>query len=430
MDDAREQGAPPDQQRLMFDAMSAFLGQYNRIQSEPLRKLTRSMMFYQNVRTLLLVVFSSIPEFATLFLRAGNFGRAWSVIRASARDAFSNESGSKSAKLLRLYGFAVDQLDAMAFDEFKQAKDYNSKLDRANEAWFRMTGLTRWTNFMRGLSLNVSLDFIQDHALRASAGLDASDDSLRRLRELGLSVADVTVWVTAGQPVYGQAGVTHEDLRTDLTRPKSRTSLSKEQLDSIQRVTGAVTRMVNEIVVNPAAPMKPLWRSDERFALVGQLGSFAYGFLSQVLSRVWHELTRDGATTQMRMQVALSVALMLPLVALGIELRELFQYRLPGFIGLKSKNPPATDDMSVPQYLGTLVSRAGLTGIAQLGVDATSAAMSNKSPLLSFLGPSLGQVSDAFTQPLYKTVPGAIPFIASVPGMRDPIRAGLKELGE
>lgn len=46
------------------------------------------------------------------------------------------------------------------------------------------------------------------------------------------------------------------------------------------------------------------------------------------------------------------------------------------------------------------------------------------------MGPTLGQVSDAFTQPLYKTVPGAIPFIASVPGMRDPIRAGLKELRE
>lgn len=430
MADAREQGATPDQQRLMFDAMSAFLGQYNRIQSDPLRRLTRSMMLYQNVRTLLFVVFSSVPEFATLFLRAGNFGRAWSVIRASARDAISNGRTSQSAKLLRLYGFAVDQLDALAFDEFKQAKDYNSKLDRANEAWFRMTGLTRWTNFMRGLSLNVSLDYIKDHASRVAEGLDASGDSLRRLQELGLSVSDVAAWAVARQPVYGQAGVTHEALRTDLTRPTPRTDLSKEQLDAIQRVTGAVTRMINEIVVNPTAAMKPLWRSDEHFALLGQLGSFTYGFLNQVLSRVWHELTRDGATTQMRVQVALSVALMLPLVALGIELRELFQYRLPGFIGLKSKNPPATDDMSVPQYLGTLISRAGLTGIAQLSVDATSAAMSNKSPLLSFMGPTLGQVSDAFTQPVYKTVPGAIPFIASVPGMRDPIRAGLKELGE
>lgn len=411
MKQARDEGATADQQVLMYDAMAAFMGQYGRITSEPLRKLTRSVMFYQNLRTLLLVTFSSIPEVATLFLRTGDFGRTWSVLRASARDAFA--SGGNTAKLLRTYGFAVDELDALAFDEFKKAADYNSKLDRANEAWFRMVGLTKWTNFMRGLSLNVSLDFVKDHARRVAEGLDESGDSQRRLDELGLTVEDVKLWASTNEAAYGTRGVSEEDAKLGLS------DYTPEQIAAAKKVTGAITRMVNEMVVNPTAAMKPLWRSDERFALIGQLGSFVYGFTNQVLGRVWHELTRDGATTAQRAQVAASIALMLPLVALGLELKELLQYKLFG------KKAP-TDDMAVPEYMLNLVSRAGVLGVAQLGVDAGATAYSNKSPILAFLGPTLGQVNDAFTQPVYKTLPGAIPVIGQVPGLRDPLRAALK----
>lgn len=413
IDEAREQGADPSQQELMYDSMSAFMGNYQRIRSEPLKKLTKSVAFYQNLRTLLWVTISSFPEFTTLFLRTGNFGDTWRTIRASAADAW--RKGGDTSKLLRAYGFAVDELDALAFKEFYDARDYDSKINRLNESWFRAIGLTRWTNFMRGLSMNVSIDYMKEHASRIAGGLDTDGDSQRRLDELGVSVDDLRAWAAADEPVYGQAGVTLEDQHA------GRSDHSQEQLEAIQRVTGAVTRMINEIVVNPTAAMKPLWRSSERWALVTQLGSFTYGFLNQVLGRVWYELNRTGAPTMARAAPLIALAMMIPLVALGLELKELFQYRLWG-------QEPRTDGMSGPEYIRTLIARTGVLGVAQLGVDAYESASFGRDPIGVLTGPTVSQVNSAFrniaqaedtSRAVLKTTLGAIPFLSSTPGARD-----------
>lgn len=413
MEQARQQGATGADQELMYDSMSAFMGNYSRIRSEPLKKLTRSVAFYQNLRTLLWVTISSIPELTTLFLRTGNFGQTWRVMRETAADSF--RKGGNTTALLRAYGFAVDELDALAFKEFYDARDYNSKVNRLNETWFRMTGLTKWTNFMRGLSLNVSLDYMKQHARRVADGMDTDGDSQRRLDELGVSVADLAAWATAGEPVYGRAGVTLEDSRA------GRGEYTPKQLESIQRVTGAVTRMINEIVVNPTAAMKPLWRSDERWSLVSQLGSFTYGFLNQVLSRVWYELSRTGAPTMARAAPLIALAMMIPVAALGLELKELFQYTVWG-------KPGRTDGMTGPQYIQTLIARTGVLGVAQLGVDAYESASYGRDPIGVLTGPTLSQVNAAFrnvaqaedkSRALIKTTLGAIPFLSATPGARD-----------
>jgi hypothetical protein len=409
MKEADAQGVSNENRAIMTDAMSAFMGQYNRIQSEPIKQIVKSVSFYQNLRTLMLVTVSSIPEFATMFLRTGNFGETWASVRRTAKDAFTGDT----YKALRDYGFAVDGSDATAFNEIKDARDFSSKIDRSSEAFFRVIGLTKWTNWMRGVSLNVSLDYIKRHAQTIAEGRDQGGDSARRLEELGLTVEDVKAWAASGEKVYGTDGVTPEDIKL------GRSELSPEQLESIRKVTGAIVRMTNQIVLNPNAAVKTLWRSDQHFALVGQLGSFTYAFLNEVLGRAWYEMTRNGATNTQRATVVASMALMMALTAFGLELKELLQYKLFGL-------PAPTDDMSTVKYLQTIVSRTGVLGTAQLGVDATSAAGANKSPLLAFAGPTLGQVSDAFTQPISKTVPGAIPFISQTPGVREELRSFLK----
>lgn len=401
------------QKELMYDAMSAFLGNYGRIRSEPVRRMVKSVAFYQNLRTLLLVTISSFPEFATLFLRTGNFGRTWRVIRENAADAW--RKGGDTYKMLRTLGFAVDELDAFAFKEFYDARDYDSKINRLNEAWFRAIGLTRWTNFIRGLSLHVSLDYMKEHARRVADGFDETGDSQRRLEELGISVEDLRTWARLGEPIHGQIGATIEDVR------RGKSNMTEEELAVVERVTGATTRMINEIVVNPTAAMKPLWRSSERASLVSQLGSFTYGFLDTVLPRVWHELTRQGAPTMARAVPLISLAMMLPIAALGLELKELFQYTIWG-------KEPRTDGMSGPEYLQTLISRTGVLGVAQLGVDAYEAASYGRDPIGVLLGPTVSQVNSAFrdigkaqdtSRAVIKTTLGAIPFLSSAPGARD-----------
>lgn len=409
--EAKQQGVTPDQMELMYEGMSAFLGQYNRIKSEPLRQLTRSVTFYQQLRTLPLVVLSNIGEFASLFLNTGNFGATWASVRRSAADAFSKEG--KSYETLRLLGYAVDEHDALMFSDVRDAKDFNSTISRASESFFRMIGLTKWTNWMRGVSLNVSMDYMKQHATEIAEGRDESGDSKRRLEELGVTVDDLKTWTEAGEPVYGTRGFTSEDLRMH------NSELSAEQLESVRKVTGGLVRMINNIVLDAKAAEKPLWRSDQRFALVTQLGNFAYAFTNRILARAWHELTRDGVTTAQQATIIASMGLMVAITAFGLEIKDLLQYRLWG-------NAAPSDDLSMPGYLNRVVARSGVLGTMQLGADAAAAAEANKSPLLSFLGPTLSQVSDAFTQPMSKTVPSSIPFLNQVPGVRDSLRGYLK----
>jgi hypothetical protein len=410
---AKREGATDDQIILVYDAMSAFMGNYGRVKSEPVRRLMKSVAFYQNLRTLLMVTLSSLPEFTTLFLRTGNFGDTWRVIRQSAADAW--KKGGNAANTLRALGFAVDELDALNFKEFYDARDYSSKINRLNESWFRAIGLTRWTNFMRGLSLNVSIDYMKQHAQRVADGLDETGDSQRRLDELGVSVDDLRAWAAAGEPIYGRAGYTFEDLHNGSA------VLDEATLQAVHRVSGALTRMINEIVVNPTAAMKPLWRSSERLMLVSQLGSFMYGFFNQVLTRVWHELNRTGAPTMARAVPLISLMLMVPIVALGLEIKELFQYVIWG-------KEPRTDGMSGPEYLRELISRTGILGPAQLALDAHESASYGRDPLGVLVGPTLSQVQAAWrdisqaentSRTVVKHMVGSIPFISSMPGARD-----------
>lgn len=410
---ADEQGADSAQVKLMYDVMDAFLGRYNRIASEPLRKVTRSIAFYSNLRTLMLVTLSSLGEFTMLFLATGNFPDTWQSVRKNAKEVWMK--GGDSMQKLRILGFAVDELDALGLDEFKQARDFNSKLEKWHAKFFRMIGLTKWTNWMRGLSMHVSMDYIKGHAQRMAANQDTDGDSKRRLDELGISPEDVKIWMDTGERIYGDQEVRHEDLL------RNNTNFSKEQLDAIQRVTGGIVRMVNQTVIHPTAAMKPLWRSDERFMLVSQLGSYTYGFMNVALGRVFHEATRNGATTMQRAMPLIALAMMVPIVALGLELRELVQYDLWG-------KPAPTDSMDGFKYMRTLIGRTGAFGLAQLGMDAGDAAGHGRSPIVSMLGPTLNQVNSAFEdiatadrtgRQAWKTALAGTPLIGNFPGVRD-----------
>lgn len=409
MEQAAKEGATTVQVKLMYDVLSAMLGKYNRLESEQLRKVTRSIAFYQTLRTLMLVTLSSLGEVVTPFLRTGDFMGTAKTIREKAGDAWAK--GSKTYNMLRVLGYAMDEIDALSFNEFKDARNYNDTLSKCNDTFFRMIGLTKWTNFMRGISLHVSIDYIKEHASR----MGTDPDSKRRIEELGLSAADVQTWLDTGQRIYGEQEVRHEDLM------RNNTLFNKEQLDAIQRVTGGIARMVNEMVIQPGAAVKPLWRSDEKFMLLAQLGSFTYGFVNGPLARVWHELTRDGANTMQRVAPLIALGMMVPIVALGLEVRELVQYKFWG-------NEAPTDKMSGFKYLRTVIGRTGAPGLAQLGIDAHDAASYGRSPVTAPFGPTVSLInqtwedvasSDRPGRAFYKSVLKGTPVLSALPGARE-----------
>lgn len=388
-------GTVADKVNFMQDVVSAMLGQYGRIQSPALRKLNNAMMLYQNLRTLMFVVFASFPDMANIFIRTGEFKQTFAVMRRTAKAALKGELN----ETLRMYGHAADALDATMMRDLVELRDGETRVWKWNEAFFRAVQLHRWTNFVRGMGLEVSKDYIKRHANLAAEG---NEDSMRRLEELGLTPEHVAEWVQEGEGSY---------------------FVTENPSEGTHRVTAAIQRMVNDMVIHPTAPEKTLWGNAEHFKLLWHLKSFMYGFSTRVLGRAYHEVTREGATAAQQLAVLGGLALFLPLAAFGLMLRDLLQYWVWG----RESYTPYDDPL---KYMWHLAGRSGITGFGQLAVDTLSAADRGRAPLLAWAGPTVTQMNDFLEYPLYKTLPGAIPGLASFPGAREWVRETVKEAGE
>jgi len=385
------EGADQSQVDFMLDVMAANLGQYDRIENPNLRKLTNAMMLYQNLRTLLFVVFSSFPDMANIFIRTGEFKDTWAVMRQSMKTALKGGY----AETLAMYGHAADAADGAIMRDMTNWRDADSQISRWNQRFFNAVQLTRWTNFVRSLGLKVSMEYIQKHARLAAEG---NEDSQRRLSELGITPADVQEWIDGGQ----QSSYAVENATP-----------------ATARVTAAIQQMVNDMVIHPTAPEKTMWGNSEQMKLLWHLKSFMYGFSTRVLGRAYHELTRSGAPNAQKLAMVGAVALLLPLAAFGLALRDLAQYWMWGEEARTAYDDPL-------KYMMTLAGRSGISGFAQLAVDPIQARQFGRAPVLAFAGPTVTWVNDWLEYPLHKTVPASIPIISSIPGIRNEIGLLLK----
>ena len=272
---------------------------------------------------------------------------------------------------------------------------------KLNEQWFRAVGLHRWTNFVRGMGLNVSQDYLVKHAERVIDGHPDAADSQRRLDELGVSAQDVQAWAEHKQSYF------HGGPQDEATR----------------RVTSAIQRLVNDMVIHPTPPEKTLWGNSETMKLFWHLKSFMYGFTTRVLGRAYHEFNRQGATTQQQLLTAGALTMLLPLAAFGLFLRDLLQYWMWG----RESYTPYDDPLG---YLGVLAGRSGVTGTGQMAVDVWQAGQRGRAPMLALTGPTVTWMNDWMEYPLYKTVPSSIPVLSSLPGARDAVRDWVKGDGE
>jgi hypothetical protein len=394
-DAAKNWSASGDQLAFMNDVMSAMLGQYQRIENPAVRKLTNGMMLFQNMRTLLFVVFASFPDVANVFVRTGEFKDTFRSMRAVAKAALKGEMNDA----LRMYGHAADSFDSTIMRELVDLRDSDSKVWKLNEQWFRAVGLHRWTNFVRGMGLNVSQDYLVKHAERVIDGHPDAADSQRRLDELGVSAQDVQAWAVHKKSYFQEGG---------------------PQDDATRRVTAAIQRLVNDMVIHPTPPEKTLWGNAETMKLFWHLKSFMYGFTTRVLGRAFHEFQRNGATTQQQLLTAGALTMLLPLAAVGLLLRDILQYWIWG----RESYTPYDDPLA---YLGVLAGRSGVTGTGQMAVDIWQAGQRGRAPMLALTGPTVTWMNDWMEYPLYKTVPSSIPVLSSFPGARDAIRDWAKE---
>jgi hypothetical protein len=135
------------------------------------------------------------------------------------------------------------------------------------------------------------------------------------------------------------------------------------------------------------------------------------------MGRIWHDLNKSNVTSE-QLKFLPAAVLAMGLMGLGLELRELLQYGIFG----DSEDAP-TDKMGGAQYLFTLLSRAGFTGMGgQYVTDAVQAGQNGRSPLLSLTSATVTQVSDVFQRSLGANLSGAMPLLNNVTTPRNALK--------
>jgi hypothetical protein len=339
-------------------------GVSGRIESVPLRKAGRFISTYQVLRTMPLSVLSSLAEPLITLER----GHARDILK-SIPDVMSHvghgliHAAWKKFPKADITRAAEDVLGGMdeAFAGMLEG-DFMGNLGRAvSKGFFTLNLLEPWTRLNRVMAFSTGQRMIERLLGDLSSGTSSGSRmarSLMELRELGIDEVAGMRWVKAG---------------ADRNDPFWK---------SVQ--LGAA-RFVNDVVMSPRVANKPLWMSNEHFALVSQLKGYNTVFGNTVLKRWLRKVTKGSAYD--RSKVASTVGLMVGVMMLSNELREYVKYGPAG-------NPKTKD---APWYakVGMAADRLGLTGAFQPLVDMTYGYRFGTSGISQGMGPLASQTEQA-----------------------------------
>ena len=403
MKEAKQQGMTDTEIDELEDIIDTWLGRRGLEISERERTISSWLMTYQNLRVLLFTVFASFPDLMTSVVRAGSLSTAYKGWRAYATEPHTREDLQAMG---RTFGIISDHLNKSAVAEHFTATFMTEPAQKMNEKFFKATGLLMYTNFTRKVSLGIGLQYINEHAGLSRKG----NVSESRLKEVGLTKAEVELWQRGGSRAYGEFGYTLEE-NTDPAKVK--------ELKAAEKVKNAMFRFVDESVMRPDATQRPAWGSDPRWMLFFHLKSFMYTFYETTMKRVAFEArSRQGLD---KLTPFMQISMLLPVTAIGLELREMIQYAGSGSWGTQDRQP-RTDRMSGAEYMLELVERSGMAGPSQLALDLESADERNQFWLLGIAGPTAASAKELIFDPASQSVPKAIPIVSQLPWARDALR--------
>ena len=394
--DARTNGATAEQLKFMQDSVDAALGRHGRNTPKKTRAVMAWIATYQNMRLLLFSTLASLPDIVGPAIRSNNFQEAWRTLKTNMGDIVNRESELNNTA--RVWGIISDTMNQHILNEHFDNHWFPERARQINEKFFQAIGLQRWTSFTRSAALAVGLDFMKQQTELANNG-DAKAES--NLAELGLTKEDVSAWIDGGEKTFGAGSYQMTDIGG--------------QADHNQKVAQAMIQFVNESIMKPNPAQRPLWASNPSLMLVFHLKSFMYSFHNTVMRQI--KANFDGSNTpwQKAYAVAMPGLMLMAFAGLGLELRELLQYKIWGRAG-------RTDRMDGMEYITEVFDRAGLFGISQLAVDLESANGRGNSKFLALTGPTIQQVNDLINKPFRQTGPKAIPGISQIPELRQQVR--------
>ena len=314
--------ATPEQKILMEKALLAFEGKLGNDISETQRQIQGALIAFNNIRLLPFGVFSQTLDPLQLAFRknelSGTMDAFWRGMRGLVPKGQQQDFYSEMSKRL---GTAFSGVMTSSLNATLSGMEIRGRAGKLNDLFFRYNGMDNWNTAMHEAATQNAEGFILRHS--GNSSLPTTEHSARFLSELGLKASDVKVDANG-------------------------------HLVENERIRTAAIRFVNDSMAHPDPFSIPLWMSDPHFALIAHLKRFTFAHTTFVLARAGDQLKAGNKASM------LPLALAVPWMMTADQIKE---WVTPG-------NSKYRENMGMTERLADGVSRAGLFGPGQFGVDA------------------------------------------------------------
>ena len=374
-------------------AVEAQLGKVGMNMSPVMRQINSWALLGNMVTLLTFAAIASLPDLAGPILRSKDMNNKFGTIVEQLQYTIKNKK--EAEQFARDLGVVThDSIETMYINA-AELGFMTERTKRYARGFFRITLLEQYTKFTRVFAAGMGQQYLVRTAQKAK---DGDETAIRHLKELqnNLTPDEVLVWASANKE--GQR-------RFDTEGGK--------------KVQEAIGRFVEESIVRPNAAERPVWASNPYFALVWQLKSFFYAYGKNIVGGVIREgrnkYREDGQVSSRIMPLLIMATLLLPLTAIGLELREFIKFLSRSAIGDETGATAAfrSDNMPWGTYMFELLDRSGIYGPFGLLLPMAQAERYGDAWFLPALGPTAERLDDIFIDRTINTK-DYLPFAAAI----------------
>lgn len=334
------------------------------------RNLQSGLALLNQVTFLTFSALSTIPEFAGPMVQRGDLEGVAMTFRATMKNFKNTEEANNMLRAVGLMGISQSVEASIYAGDLGWATNTTQNLSKF---FFKSIFITKMMNFLSRNSGIVAYMAIESDAKR---GLQGDAQAIERLALLNLTPEEAT---------YALNKVNF----LDESNPKTMSEYSKlfRTDNRTVKLRQGISILSKEMMLKPNSAQRTIWMNNPFFALLSQLKPFYYSygkvFISNVINNVRRQYKYNGPIASI-IPLIILIGMMLPLAALGLELRELVKYVLKG------GDPEVfrSDDMTMPSYLVELIDRSGITGQAGLLIPTFEAELYGDAFFTPLLGPT------------------------------------------
>jgi hypothetical protein len=408
---AVEQGATPDQMKVLDNYLLGVTGRLGADISPGTRKLFGQLQVYQNLRVLPLGFFSMLIDPGGVKVRGGSWGDAFNNLKRGLLEIPRGFQKVENRKSDAGYQFAEDLgvIDAAVLQHVLGAAyglgGLGDTARTVNEAVFKWNLMDQMNTSQRVGATEAAMRFL----LRHKDG-DASEHSMRYLSELGIKPADIELARQGTGQGAKRIGAPQKDGFERIQRGERIAVTEQDFLDlgynakqalaAHLRMRQAVNRWVDGAVLRPDQSSKAIWMNDPLFALVAHMKQFAFSFQDTVIKRVMHE-ARHGNYAP-----ATALASYIPMM-LAADFAK-------GLVQGGGSQPSWKKDWDLTDWMVNSTQRAGLFGQNQFGIDAFKDIRRGGTGIGALGGPSVSQLTGVISavggrRSMHSTIIDALP---------------------